>query len=213
MINLGLEKITTLLCLGAHADDIEIGGGGAVLRLVRENPNLKVHWVVFSSNGPRHVEANTSAERFLKGTREAVVDVQNFRDRYFPAQWEEIKDYFNVLGKSVSPDLILTHRGDDAHQDHRVISELTWHTFRDHWILEYEIQKYEGDLGHPNVFVPLAEQTAREKAENVFDSFASQQDKPWFATDTFLALARIRGLECSAPEHFAEGFYSRKLVL
>jgi LmbE family N-acetylglucosaminyl deacetylase len=124
-----------------------------------------------------------------------------------------IKDYFITLGKSVSPDLILTHRGNDAHQDHRVISELTWHTFRNHWILEYEIPKYEGDLGHPNVFVPLTAQTAREKAQKVFDGFPSQQDKPWFTTDTFLAMARIRGLECNAPEHFAEGFTSRKLAL
>ncbi len=213
MINLGLDKIKTVLCLGAHADDIEIGGGGTVLRLVQENPDLKVHWVVLSSDGPRRAEAEESAARFLQGARETVVDVQSYRDRYFPAQWEEIKDTFNALGRSVSPDLILTHRGDDAHQDHRVISELTWHTFRDHWILEYEIPKYEGDLGHPNVFVPLTAQTARDKAENVFDGFASQQDKPWFATDTFLALARIRGLECNAPEHFAEGFYSRKLTL
>jgi len=213
MLQFGFHNVRTLLCLGAHSDDIEIGCGGTILRLVRENPQVKVHWVVFSSQGPRRAEASLSANLFLKGAAHRKVVIHDFQDRYFPTQWGDIKKCFDELGKTVSPDLVFTHRRDDAHQDHRVVAELTWCTFRDHCVLEYEIPKYEGDLGNPNVLVPLSEQTAHTKAQHIVEAFASQRDKHWFSAETFLSLARIRGLECGPRQKFAEGFYGRKITL
>lgn len=213
MINLGLNKIRKVLCLGAHSDDIEIGCGGTILRLISENPQLDVHWVVLSSSGVRQAEALDSAERFLSGTGERTVDMQNFRDSYFPDQWSAIKDHFHSIANSFQPDVVFTHRRDDAHQDHRVVAELTWCAFRKNLILEYEIPKFEGDLGQPNVFVPLSEEVMETKSAHLMESFASQRDKYWFSADTFRSLAQIRGLEANSGERFAEGFYCRKLVL
>jgi LmbE family N-acetylglucosaminyl deacetylase len=201
-----------ILCLGSHSDDIEIGCGGTILRLISSNQNLEVVWVVFSSSKEREREARYSADLFLKHAEHKKVIVEDFRDGFFPFEGARIKDCFESL-KSVSPDLILTHNRMDAHQDHRLIAELTWNTFRDHLILEYEIPKYDGDLGHPSVFVPLDQETYEKKVRYITEAFETQRAKPWFGKDTFLALMRLRGMECVAPSGYAEAFHCRKIVL
>jgi len=202
----------TLLCLGAHSDDIEIGCGGTVLRLLEEFPAARVVWVVFGATGVRAVEARQSADLFLKNAAQQEIILEEFRDGFFPYVGGEIKDFFEGLKTKVSPDLILTHYRHDLHQDHRLISELTWNTFRSHLILEYEIVKYDGDLGSPNFFVHLDEATCQKKIDNILESFATQRDKHWFTEDTFFSLMRIRGVESGAQGKYAESFYSRKLV-
>jgi len=206
----GLRRI---VCLGAHADDIEIGCGGTLLRLLAEQPDLEVDWIVFSGNAQRAAEAQTSAQAFLAGAARANVELHTFRDTYFPAAWGEIKEVFARLRDRVSPDLVFTHRRDDAHQDHRVLAELTWCLFRDHLVLEYEIPKFEGDLGQPNLFVPLAPEVCDRKIELLLTHFASQQARPWFTADTYRALLRLRGVECNSPTQFAEAFHARKIRL
>lgn len=202
-----------VLCLGAHSDDIEIGCGGAVLKLAEDHRDIKFHWVVFGSNPPRAQEAEASAGLFLKPVAKKQIVVKNFRDGFFPYAGAEIKDYFEQLKQDFSPDLIFTHYREDLHQDHRVIAELTWNTFRNHFILEYEIPKYDGDLGSPNFFVPLDEAICRRKINYILDCFKTQRDKHWFTEDTFLALLRLRGIESCAPGKYAEAFYCRKMVL
>jgi LmbE family N-acetylglucosaminyl deacetylase len=201
-----------LLCLGAHADDIEIGCGGTVLRLVAEVPDLVVRWIVFSGAGRREVEAQNSAAAFLGDISEKRVDVLDFRDGYFPFQGADIKDCFEALKRDFSPSLILTHWQGDAHQDHRLVAELTHNTFRDHLVLEYEIPKYDGDLGNPAFFVPLTRAQLRRKVETIARHFPSQHRRSWFSDETFLALARLRGIGCNAPEGLAEAFYARKII-
>ena len=202
-----------VLCLGAHCDDIEIGCGGTILRLLREEPGCEVYWKVFSSTPVRKREAVKSAELFLAGAKSKKVVIRNYRDSYFPSLHGRIKGEFERLKKEFSPDLVLTHCRHDLHQDHRVICELTWNTFRSHLILEYEIPKYDGDLGTPNFFVALDRETSERKAKYICESFASQRTKHWFTVDTFLALQRLRGVESNAVGGFAEGFHCRKLVL
>lgn len=201
-----------ILCLGSHSDDIEIGCGGAILRLLSSNSNLEVTWVVFSSNKEREQEARKSAELFLKHAKSREIIVHAYRDGFFPFDGAQIKDSFEGL-KRVSPDLIFTHRRNDAHQDHRMVAELTWNTFRNHLVLEYEIPKYDGDLGNPNLFVPLETEIYEQKVRYLMEVFGSQRNKHWFEEETFLSLMRLRGMECNAPSGYAEGFYSRKLVL
>lgn len=213
MLNLGLGKIEKVLCLGAHADDIEIGCGGAILRLVEENPNVEVCWVVLSATGERRGEALAGARSFLSGLESPQILTKDFRDSYFPDQWSSIKDFLHELSGRFSPDVVFTHRRNDAHQDHRVTGELTWCAFRNQLVLEYEIPKYEGDLGQPNVLVPISESTMKVKTSHLLEVFASQRDKYWFSAETFHSLARLRGLEANAGELYAEGFYCRKLVL
>jgi LmbE family N-acetylglucosaminyl deacetylase len=213
MFTPSLKNLTRVLCLGSHADDIEIGCGGTVLRLLKENPGLEVWWVVLSGNPERAQEAQQSAAAWLDGAGQRQVICGDFRDRYFPAQWAEIKDFIHGIAAKVDPDLIFTQRRDDAHQDHRLLGELTWNAFRNHLIWEYEIPKFEGDLGQPNVFLSLDEATCRQKIQLLGDSFPSQQSKPWFTADAFWALLRLRGLECNSPSRFAEGFYARKTLL
>jgi LmbE family N-acetylglucosaminyl deacetylase len=200
-----------VLCLGAHCDDIEIGCGGAILRLARAYPELTIHWVVLSSTPERATEARASAEAFLAGVRNRQIIVQSFRDGFFPYLGAEIKGFFEEL-KGFRPDLIFTHTRHDLHQDHRATCELTWNTFRNHAILEYEIPKYDGDLGSPNFFVHLDQATCAEKIRLLLESFPSQHGKHWFTEETFRALMRIRGIESAAPELYAEGFYCRKIV-
>jgi len=200
-----------LLCLGAHADDIEIGCGGTLLKLIRQA--TAVHWVVFSADPLRAEEAMSSAEKLLSAVPIRTIVIHKFRDGFFPSSGSEIKEYFEQLKHEVSPDVVFTHYRGDLHQDHRLISELTWNTFRDHLILEYEVPKYDGDLGAPNVFVPLDEADCRQKIEHLVTHFKSQQTRRWFSEDLFLSLLRLRGMECNAPARFAEGFYCRKLVL
>ena len=201
-----------LLCLGAHADDIEIGCGGTVLRLAAEIPDLIVRWIVFSGTGPREAEARSSAGAFLHGTSDAQIDVLGFRDGYFPFQGAEIKDAFEAVKREFDPSMILTHWQGDAHQDHRVLAELTYNTFRDHLVLEYEVPKYDGDLGNPAFFVTLTRAQIHKKVEIISRCFASQRGRSWFSDETFRAMARLRGIGCNAPEGLAEGFYARKIV-
>jgi LmbE family N-acetylglucosaminyl deacetylase len=202
-----------VLALGAHPDDIEIGCGGTILHLIERGQVEAVTWVVFSGTRERAAEAESSAAAFLDGVAGRTVGVHGFRDGFLPYEGAAVKEVFERLKHEVDPDLVLTHQGGDAHQDHRLVSELTWNTFRDHLILEYEIPKYDGDLGRPNLFVPLPEATYRRKVELLEKGFPSQQGKPWFAEDTFLGLMRLRGMEANAPSRHAEGFYCRKLVL
>ena len=214
----GTTAPLSILCLGAHCDDIEIGCGGTLLRLLAERPGSTVTWAALASSPEREREARGSATEFLAGAARADVTVEHFRDGYFPAQFAEIKDFFETKRREmneagVRPDLILTHHRADRHQDHRTIAELTWNTFRDHLIAEYEIAKYEGDLGHPNLFVPLAEETARRKIALLLRHYQSQGKRSWFRAETFEAVLRLRAVECNAPEGFAEAFHVSKLVI
>ncbi len=202
-----------ILCLGAHADDIEIGCGGTILRLIESYSSLEFKWVVFSSGEVREREARQSAEQFLTGAGKHEVDILSFKDGFFPYNGGEIKNYFEQLKLNFSPDIIFTHYKNDYHQDHRLISELTWNTFRDHLILEYEVVKYDGDLGQPNYFVHLSENYVDKKINLITGMFVSQQNKPWFGEDTFKSIMRIRGVESNAPEKYAEAFYVRKLII
>jgi len=203
----------SVLCLGAHADDIEIGCGGTLLRLLSERTNVRVHWVVMSGSPTRAREAQRSARRILSRARTKVIRVEGFRDGFLPYEGTGVKEVFEQLKAEVSPDLIFTHSGADRHQDHRLMSELTWNTFRDHLILEYEIPKYDGDLGQPNVFVPLREAIRRRKIRLLMSAFPSQRGKRWYSGETFDGLMRLRGIECGAPEGYAEAFHNRKMLL
>ena len=203
-------SLLKLLCIGAHSDDIEIGCGGTVVRLLEENPNTEVHWVVVGAMGQRANEAVESANLFLANAKRKEIVIKQFRDGFFPYSGSDIKDFFEKLKGECSPDLILTHYRGDLHQDHRLVSELTWNTFRNHLILEYEIPKYDGDIGTPNFFVHLSDAVCRKKIQNILRCFKSQRDKSWFSEDTFLSILRIRGLESSAPHRYAEGYYCRK---
>jgi LmbE family N-acetylglucosaminyl deacetylase len=201
----------TVLCLGAHADDIEIGCGGTILRLLAERRRVTVYWVILTANTIRDREARRTAARILRGAAASHLRIEHFRDGFLPYAGAEVKEVFEQL-KPVAPDLIFTHRGDDAHQDHRLVSQLTWNTFRNHSILEYEIPKYDGELGLPNVFVPLPPAIRRKKVRAIMAGFPSQRTKRWFTEETFEGLMRIRGVECAADEGYAEGFYARKLI-
>ncbi len=213
MIGANFPQLRNVLCLGAHSDDIEIGCGGTLLQMLDDNPQLNVCWVVFGAGGERADEARQSAEAFLADTSNKRIVIKDFRDSYFPAQWTDIKVFFHQLSQQFQPDLIFTHRHDDRHQDHRVLNELTWCAFRNHVILEYEIPKYEGDLGQPNLYSPVTEEQTARKIELLDEMFATQRNKQWFSDDTFWSLMRIRGLECHSPSRFAEAFHTRKLLL
>ena len=199
------------LFLGAHCDDIEIGCGGTVLELARRHPDLAAHWIVLSASEERAREGEWAAARFLAGVAHREVAIERFRDGYLPYEGGRVKDYFEGL-KRIEPDVIFTHHRGDAHQDHRLVSELTWNTFRDHLILEYEIPKYDGDTGAPNAFVPLDDATAEAKVRHVMESYPSQAARPWFTADTLLATMRLRGVQARAAR-YAEGFYAHKFVL
>jgi LmbE family N-acetylglucosaminyl deacetylase len=202
----------TILCVGAHSDDIEIGCGATILQLRQRDPKPKFCWVVLSAKGMRQSEARKGAELFTKDC-EADLMLKDFRDGYFPYDGTGIKDFFEELKRRVDPDVIFTHWGGDAHQDHRLVNELTWNTFRNHLILEYEIPKYDGDLGRPNCFIPAEEWACGEKVNNLAAVFESQRSKPWFSNETFLGLMRLRGMESNAPGGYAEAFYVRKMVI
>lgn len=205
-----LDQVRRILCLGAHSDDIEIGCGGTLLKLIRDHQDLEILWVVFSAGGARTREARQSASEFLAGAARKRIVVKTFKGSFFPYQGERIKAYFETL-KAFQPDLVFTHYRDDRHQDHRVLSDLAWNTFRDHTVLEYEIPKYDGDLGVPNVFVQLDEELCRRKIASLLNHFQTQANKHWFADQTFRALMRLRGMECATE--YAEAFYGRKLVV
>jgi LmbE family N-acetylglucosaminyl deacetylase len=211
--NLGPEEPLRVLCFGAHADDLEIGCSGTLLDLVARHPNTHIHWVVLSACGVRRNEAAAAAERVLAHAKQKTIVLGEFRDGYFPYQGADIKDFFEERKQDFAPDLIFTHYRRDLHQDHRLISDLTWNTYRNHLILEYEIPKYDGDTGSPNVFVPLSAQIAEAKIATILDSFASQRDRYWFTADTFQAMLRLRGVEARSATGLAEGFYAHKLTL
>jgi LmbE family N-acetylglucosaminyl deacetylase len=202
----------TVLCLGAHCDDIEIGCGGALIELRLRYPQLRFHWVVFSGEDERERETRAAAEKLLGGA-DYLVEVLGFRASYFPYQGERIKDAFEALRTRVTPDLILTHFLGDRHQDHKVIAELTWNTFRSHAVLEYEIAKYEGDLEHPGVYFPLSLPAAELKVDTLMECFPSQRRRQWFDAELFRAQLRLRGVECNSPSRYAEAFHVRKLIL
>jgi LmbE family N-acetylglucosaminyl deacetylase len=202
-----------ILCLGAHSDDIDIGCGGTILRFLNEFNDVEIYWVVLGAKGQRKLEAEKSAELFLKGAKKKKVIIKTFRDGFFPYIGAEIKEYFENLKQVYFPDLIFTHYRNDLHQDHRLISDLTWNTFRDHLILEYEIIKYDGDLGAPNVFVYLDEVVCQKKIEYIRRCFKTQSNRNWFSDETFLSMLRLRGIESNAPGKYAEGFYCRKVIL
>jgi LmbE family N-acetylglucosaminyl deacetylase len=206
------DQPLTVLCLGAHSDDIEIGCGGTLLTLAETYPQLRVVWVVFTAQGARKQEALDSANDFLAHVTEKEIILESFRDGFLPYTGAEVKNFFETLKKQVTPDVIFTHYRHDLHQDHRQLCELAWNTWRNHLILEYEIPKYDGDLGIPNFFVPLPAAGAQQKTDLLLKHFGTQRSKDWFTDDTFLGLMRLRGMECKAKEKYAEAFYCRKLV-
>jgi len=214
-LNLPSNAVSPLiiLCLGAHSDDIEIGCGGTILRLAQEYPNCVFHWVVFSAIGVRDAEAKHAAAQFVPAGRLKGPLLKTFPDAFMPFMGAEVKGVFEELKQTVSPDLIFTHTRNDAHQDHRLLAELTWNTFRDHLILEYEIPKYDGDLGQPGVFVPLDAETSQRKVHCILETFQSQRHKRWFQSETFFSLMRLRGMECNSPSGYAEAFYCHKLTI
>jgi LmbE family N-acetylglucosaminyl deacetylase len=216
MLTFSLNKETSelqILCLGAHSDDIEIGCGGAILKLAEAYPKASFTWVVFSAIDRRADEALASAHAFLAGVERKKVIIQRFRDGFFPFEGAAVKAFFEEMKTLVQPDLIFTHYRDDRHQDHRLISDLTWNTFRDHVILEYEIPKYDGDLGIPNFFIHLSDDICKRKVNLLVHHFQTQSKKYWFTEETFKAYLRIRGIESRNPDEFAEAFYCRKIVL
>jgi LmbE family N-acetylglucosaminyl deacetylase len=203
----------SVLCIGTHSDDIEIGIGGTILSWIATGAKLHIHWCVLSAVGPRAAEAKASAAAFLKGAASVRIDIAEFKDGFFPYQGSDIKRWMEDLKLRVRPDVIFTHRRDDAHQDHREISNLTWNSFRDHLILEYEIPKWDGDLGRPNMYCPLTQSIFDRKVELLIAAFATQRSKDWFDADVFHGLARLRGMECRAPEGLAEAVVVRKVLL
>ena len=202
-----------VLCLGCHSDDIEIGCGGTILTLAEQYPKTVFHWVVFSAIEEREAEARRGASLFTESGELCGLVLKGFQDGFMPFVGAEVKNVFEELKRSIQPDLVLTHYRRDAHQDHRLISELTWNTFRDHLIWEYEIPKYDGDLSRPNLYVPLADGVYQKKTRYLMDLFQSQRTKRWFQESTFLGLMRLRGMECNAPSGYAEAFHCRKVTL
>jgi LmbE family N-acetylglucosaminyl deacetylase len=213
MLGLILPERISVLCLGAHADDIEIGCGGTILTLLDRRPAAEVWWCVLSGSAERAREAKQAGDKFLATAGRRTIETAAFRDGFFPAQFAEIKTWFDGLAERVAPDLILTHYRDDRHQDHRVVSDLTWNTFRDHAILEYEVPKYDGDIGQPNLYQPLPSEVVHRKLAILATAFESQRSKDWYDEETFRGLMRLRGVECRAPERYAEAFHARKITL
>ncbi|WP_319525813.1 PIG-L family deacetylase [uncultured Desulfosarcina sp.] len=213
MLGIKIDSKTPLsvLCLGAHCDDIEIGAGGTLLKLIREYAISSVDWIVFASNEKRKAEAERSADRFLEPVVNKRIVIRSWRDGFLPFSAWDVKDYFELLKTDIAPDLIFTHYRDDRHQDHRIISELTWNTWRNHFILEYEIPKYDGDLGAPSFFVPLESEYIDRRNQIILDEYVSQRGKHWFDDETFRSINRLRGMESASL--YAEAFYSRKICL
>jgi LmbE family N-acetylglucosaminyl deacetylase len=207
----GFKQVRRLLCLGAHSDDIEIGAGATILRILRESPDVEVTWCVLSGNEIRHQEARSGAEQLLGRNVSRSIFLQDFTDSRFPDQLSEIKSFFEQHLKSTDPDLILTHARLDAHQDHRMVNQVTWNTFRAHQIWEYEIPKWDGDITQPNLYVPVTSDDVRAKIDVLRDAFSSQRGKHWFDDETFRGLMRIRGLESNT--RYAEAFVARKFVV
>jgi LmbE family N-acetylglucosaminyl deacetylase len=213
VIACNLTRVKRVLCLGAHSDDIEIGCGGTVLRMIEQSKSVEFYWLVLSANPNRAKEAERSANAFLSGARKKAVVVKCFRDGFLPYLGPPVKECFEELKKVFRPDVIFTHCRHDLHQDHRLVCELTWNTFRDHFILEYEIPKYDADLRSPNFFVPLSEAHARKKVKSLMRYFTTQQNKRWFSEELFYGLMRLRATEAASPSRYAEAFCCRKALL
>jgi LmbE family N-acetylglucosaminyl deacetylase len=207
------NETLSVLCLGAHSDDIEIGAGGTILSWIASGIRLQIHWCVLSAIGARAAEAEASAAAFLAGAASSKIELGQFNDSFFPYQGAEIKAWLKALKAEFEPDVVLTHARDDAHQDHREVCQLTWNLFRDHLILEYEIPKWDGDLDRPNVYVPLSAEILERKIELLLAHFGTQRSKDWFDAETFRGLARLRGMECRSHERYAEAFALRKATL
>jgi LmbE family N-acetylglucosaminyl deacetylase len=212
-LNLPAAEPLQVLCLGAHCDDIEIGCAGTLMTIQERFPAAAFEWVVFTAEDQREQETRKAAAAIHAGHAPAKLEILKFRTSYLPYQGAEIKDHFEVIKKRVQPHVILTHCLDDRHQDHRLIAELTWNSFRNHLVLEYEIPKYEGDLGHPNFFVPLSDAIVSRKLEVLSSCFPSQESRPWFSRDLFKAHLRLRGIECNSPSGHAEAFHARKITV
>jgi LmbE family N-acetylglucosaminyl deacetylase len=213
MLGLSFDRLKRVLCVGAHSDDIEIGCGGTVLRMIERSKTIEFYWLVLSSNPKRGKEAESSANAFLRRAHKKTVVVKSFRDGFLPYLGPPVKECFEELKKVFTPDVIFTHCRHDLHQDHRLVCELTWNTFRNHLILEYEIPKYDADLRSPNFFVPLSEAHARKKVKSVIRYFTTQQNKQWFSEDLFYGLMRLRAIEVASPARYAEAFFCRKMLL
>lgn len=216
MLGLTLPSSTKplrVLCIGAHSDDLEIGCAGTLLEWASAKRGISVTWAVLSANGDRRAEAQKSVKRLFGRTTDVNIVLGDFRDGHFPSAFSDIKAWFDRLKSSVEPDVILTHRLEDRHQDHRLLAEITWQTFRDHLVLEFEIPKFEGDLGNPNVFVPLRDATVERKVKHLLRGFGSQRSRHWFDERTFRGLMRLRGLECRAASGMAEAFHMRKAIV
>jgi len=207
------DKPLNVLCLGAHCDDIEIGCGGTLLTLLGQHPNVNVYWKVFTSTPSRKEEAIAGAERFCAAANSLEINVLDFRDGYLPYEGSAVKDAVQETKGEFEPDLVFTHYRHDLHQDHRKLSELTWNAFRDHLILEYEIPKWDGDLGSPNSFVAIEPTIASMKISALQAIYNTQQSKSWFTDDLFFSLMRLRGMEANSPTQLAEAFYLRKLLV
>jgi LmbE family N-acetylglucosaminyl deacetylase len=203
----------TILFLGAHCDDVEIGCGATVLRLVEDYPDADFQWVIFSSDEKRAAETRRAAAVLLAGAKRSKVTIKTFRNAFFPYIGIELKEYFEELKRSVNPDVVFTHHRNDRHQDHRTLSDLTWNSFRSHLIVEYEIPKYDGDLGQPNLYVPVTAAMMERKIETLMDCYGTQANHQWFTPDTFSGLMRIRGIECDSPTGYAEAFHARKMIV
>ncbi len=203
----------SVLCLGAHSDDIEIGAGGTILSWIASGVELDIHWCVLSAIGQRAAEAQASAEAFLAGAAHKTIELAEFKDGFYPYRGEELKAWIEDLKARVAPDVVFTHRRDDAHQDHREVCRLTWNSFRDHLILEYEVPKWDGDMGQPNAYMPLDVHVLERKIDLLMAHFGTQRSKDWFDAETFRGLARLRGVECRAPGGYAEAFVARKATL
>jgi LmbE family N-acetylglucosaminyl deacetylase len=212
VISCNLNRVKRVLCLGAHSDDIEIGCGGTLLGMIEQSKSIEFYWLVLTSNPTRAKEAKRSASAFLSGARDKTVVVKSFRDGFLPYLGPPVKECFEELKKVFRPDLIFTHWRHDLHQDHRLVCELTWNTFRDHFILEYEVPKYDADLRSPNFFAPLSNAHARKKVKSLMRYFTTQQDKQWFSEELFYGLMRLRATEAALSTRYAEAFYSRKLI-
>jgi LmbE family N-acetylglucosaminyl deacetylase len=206
-------SVRSVLCIGAHCDDIEIGCGGAVLKLVAANPEVHIDWVVLTSDPERESEARSSAAAILAEAASSTVSVETFRGRFLPYVAADVKEYFDGLGVRCNPDVVFTHFRDDLHQDHRLVCDLTYNTFRNHLVLEYEIPKYDGDIGRPNTYVRLTHEQCERKVTTILEGFLTQRHKHWFTGETFWALLRLRGIEAKSPSGYAEGFHCRKLIL
>jgi len=214
MLSLSLTAgLREVLLLGAHCDDVEIGCGGTLAALGRQCPQVRFHVVLFSGDSVRAAESRAAIARLLPATANYNVTVHEFRDGFFPVEWPQIKERFEELKRHCQPDLVFTHYEQDRHQDHRAICELTWNTFRNHLVLEYEIPKYDGDLGRPGAYAPLTSEIVQHKIATLLECFPSQAGKRWFSADLFSGLMRLRGMECNAESGFAEAFHARKLAL